>query len=326
MDVLAQRFEDSRPHLAAVAYRMLGSRAEADDAVQEAWLRLARTDVDGVDNLRGWLTTVVSRVCLDMLRSRTSRREDPLADDERVAPEAGPEGEAVLADSVGAALLVVLDTLAPAERLAFVLHDLFAMPFDEIGTVLGRSPAAARQLASRARRRVQGVGSDEPDDAAAEEGGAAAPARSADVAGGAAGRADSAARRAAAGGADGPPTDPVGRRREVVAAFLTASRGGDFTALLELLDPEAVVLADAAAVIAGAEAEVRGAAAVAATFVGRAKAARLALLDGEPGLIWTHRGEVRMAFAFTVVDGRVAGIELIADTGRLAAMGVEPLT
>jgi len=325
MDVLAQRFEDSRPHLAAVAYRMLGSRAEADDAVQEAWLRLARTDVDGVDNLRGWLTTVVSRVCLDMLRSRTSRREDPLADDERVAPEAGPEGEAVLADSVGAALLVVLDTLAPAERLAFVLHDLFAMPFDEIGTVLGRSPAAARQLASRARRRVQGVGSDEPDDAAAEEGGAAAPARSADVAGGAAGRADSAARRAAAGGADGPPTDPVGRRREVVAAFLTASRGGDFTALLELLDPEAVVLADAAAVIAGAEAEVRGAAAVAATFVGRAKAARLALLDGEPGLIWTHRGEVRMAFAFTVVDGRVAGIELIADTGRLAAMGVEPL-
>jgi len=326
MDVLAQRFEDSRPHLAAVAYRMLGSRAEADDAVQEAWLRLARTDVDGVDNLRGWLTTVVSRVCLDMLRSRTSRREDPLADDERVAPEAGPEGEAVLADSVGAALLVVLDTLAPAERLAFVLHDLFAMPFDEIGTVLGRSPAAARQLASRARRRVQGVGSDEPDDAAAEEGGAAAPARSADVAGGAAGRADSAAGRAAAGGADGPPTDPVGRRREVVAAFLTASRGGDFTALLELLDPEAVVLADAAAVIAGAEAEVRGAAAVAATFVGRAKAARLALLDGEPGLIWTHRGEVRMAFAFTVVDGRVAGIELIADPGRLAAMGVEPLT
>jgi len=306
MDVLAQRFEDSRPHLAAVAYRMLGSRAEADDAVQEAWLRLARTDVDGVDNLRGWLTTVVSRVCLDMLRSRTSRREDPLADDERVAPEAGPEGEAVLADSVGAALLVVLDTLAPAERLAFVLHDLFAMPFDEIGTVLGRSPAAARQLASRARRRVQGVGSDEPDPdgAGVESGGLAA-----DV-----------------GGADNATPDPAGRQREVVTAFLTASRGGDFTALLELLDPEAVVLADAAAVIAGAEAEVRGAAAVAATFVGRAKAARLALLDGEPGLIWTHRGEVRMAFAFTVVDGQVAGIELIADPGRLAAMGVEPLT
>ena len=317
MDVLAQRFEDSRPHLAAVAYRMLGSRAEADDAVQEAWLRLARTDVDGVDNLRGWLTTVVSRVCLDMLRSRTSRREDPLPDDERVAPEAGPEGEAVLADSVGAALLVVLDTLPPAERLAFVLHDLFAVPFDEIGTVLGRSPAAARQLASRARRRVQGAGA---DDAAVAEGGttggAAAPAWSADVEGAAGGVAD--------GVAGGAP-DPAGRRRAVVAAFLTASRGGDFTALLELLDPEAVVLADAAAVIAGAEAEVRGAAAVAATFVGRAKAARLALLDGEPGLIWTHRGEVRMAFAFTVLDGRVAGIELIADPARIAAMGVEPL-
>jgi RNA polymerase sigma factor (sigma-70 family) len=304
MDVLAQRFEDSRPHLAAVAYRMLGSRAEADDAVQEAWLRLARTDVGGVDNLRGWLTTVVSRVCLDMLRSRTSRREDPLPDDERVAPEAGPEGEAVLADSVGAALLVVLETLPPAERLAFVLHDLFAVPFDEIGTVLGRSPAAARQLASRARRRVQGAGADEPDPDAVESGGLAAD---------------------DGGGADDARPDPAGRRREVVTAFLTASRGGDFTALLELLDPEAVVLADAAAVIAGAEAEVRGAAAVAATFVGRAKAARLALLDGEPGLIWTHRGEVRMAFAFTVLDGRVAGIELIADPARIAAMGVEPL-
>src|SRR5690348_13424860 len=233
MDVLAQRFEDSRPHLAAVAYRMLGSRAEADDAVQEAWLRLARTDVDGVDNLRGWLTTVVSRVCLDMLRSRTSRREDPLADDDRIAPGAGPEGEAVLADAVGGALLVVLDTLAPAERLAFVLHDLFAMPFDEIGTVLGRSPAAARQLASRARRRVQGVGSDEPDPEAArvESGGLTA---------------------GDGGGAGGAAPDPAAaRRREVVAAFLTASRSGDFTALLELLDPGAVVLADAAAVIAG---------------------------------------------------------------------------
>ena len=345
MDVLAQRFEDSRPHLAAVAYRMLGSRAEADDAVQEAWLRLARTGVDGVDNLRGWLTTVVSRVCLDMLRSRTSRREDPLPDDERVAPEAGPAGEAVLADSVGAALLVVLDTLPPAERLAFVLHDLFAVPFDEIGTVLGRSPAAARQLASRARRRVQGAGADEPGAAGGESGGltvddgsgagaAVGAARSGGRAGGAArGAAGDAADSAAGGGADGVAgggaggaPDPAGRRRAVVTAFLTASRGGDFTALLELLDPEAVVLADAAAVIAGAEAEVRGAAAVAATFVGRAKAARLALLDGEPGLIWTHRGEVRMAFAFTVVDGRVAGIELIADPGRLAAMGVEPLT
>ncbi len=283
MDVLAERFEDSRPHLTAVAYRMLGSRAEADDAVQEAWLRLARSDVEGVDNLRGWLTTVVGRVCLDMLRSRTSRREEPLAVDERVEPEPGPEGEAELADSVGAALLVVLDTLAPAERLAFVLHDLFAVPFDEVGAIVGRSPAAARQLASRARRRVQGDG-------------------------------------AGSDAADGPA-----RRREVVAAFLAASRGGDFGALLALLDPDAVARADAAAVVAGAEAEVRGAAAVAGTFAGRAKAARLALLDGEPGLVWTYRGEVRMAFAFTVLDGRVTEIELIADSARLAAMGVEPV-
>jgi RNA polymerase sigma factor (sigma-70 family) len=292
MDVLAARFEDSRPHLAAVAFRMLGSRAEADDAVQEAWLRLARSDVDGVDNLRGWLTTVVARVCLDMLRSRSSRREEPLTDDERVAPDPGPEGEAVMADSVGAALLLVLDTLAPAERLAFVLHDLFAVPFDEIGAIVGRSPAAARQLASRARRRVQGTG----------EGSAAEP-----------------------GATVGEPDAAVARRREVVAAFLAASRGGDFDALLALLDPDAVARADAAAVAAGADAEVRGAPAVAGTFAGRAKAARLVLLDGEPGLVWSHRGEVRMAFAFTVLDDHVADIELIADPARLAAIGVEPL-
>src|SRR3954453_5844443 len=200
MDVLAQRFEDSRPHLAAVAYRMLGSRAEADDAVQEAWLRMAHSDVDGVDNLRGWLTTVVSRVCLDMLRSRTSRREDPLTDVERVAPEAGPEGEAGLADSVGGALLVVLGTPPPPERLAFVLHDLFAMPFDEIGTVLGRSSAAARQLASRARRRGPGGGSDEPDpDAACVE----SAGHAADYGGGAGAAARGAADSAAGGAARG---------------------------------------------------------------------------------------------------------------------------
>ena len=318
MDVLAQRFEDSRGHLAAVAYRMLGSRAEADDAVQEAWLRLARSDVDGVDNLRGWLTTVVARVCLDMLRSRTSRREEPLTTDERVAPEPGPEGEALLADSVGAALLVVLDTLAPAERLAFVLHDLFAVPFDEIGAIVGRSPAAARQLASRARRRVQGAS---PDDASAASD---EPTHVAERRAGA----------AAVGQADATHEDHPGqvdatgpaRRQEVVAAFLAASRSGDFAALLALLDPDAVAVADAAAVVAGAEAEVRGADAVAGTFAGRARAARLALLDGEPGLVWTHRGEVRMAFAFTVVDGRVTGIELVADPARLAAMGVKPAT
>ena len=327
MDVLAQRFEDSRRHLAAVAYRMLGSRAEADDAVQEAWLRLARSDVDGVDNLRGWLTTVVARVCLDMLRSRTSRREEPLTTDERVAPEPGPEGEAVLADSVGAALLVVLDTLAPAERLAFVLHDLFAVPFDEIGAIVGRSPAAARQLASRARRRVQGAAPDDASEASDEPTHArqATAGRPGVFTGRRAGAA--AVGQAEATHEDQPgQVDATGlaRRQEVVAAFLAASRSGDFAALLALLDPDAVVVADAAAVVAGAEPEVRGADAVAGTFAGRARAARLALLDGEPGLVWTHRGEVRMAFAFTVVDGRVTGIELIADPASLAAMGVEP--
>jgi RNA polymerase sigma-70 factor (ECF subfamily) len=313
MDVLAARFEDSRAHLAAVAYRMLGSRAEADDAVQEAWLRLARSDVDGVDNLRGWLTTVVARVCLDMLRSRTSRREEPLADDERVAPDPGPEGEAVLADSVGAALLVVLDTLAPAERLAFVLHDLFAVPFDEIGAIVGRSPAAARQLASRARKRVQGTG-----EGPARSSGAAV------VGPGMVGGPEPVDGRDRAAGRPARE-DGAARRREVVAAFLAASRGGDFDALLALLDPDAVARADDAAVAAGADAEVRGAAAVAGTFAGRAKAARLVLLDGEPGLVWSYRGEVKMAFAFTVLDDRVTDVELIADPARLAAIGVEPL-
>jgi RNA polymerase sigma-70 factor (ECF subfamily) len=282
MDVLAQRFETDRPHLEAVAYRMLGSRVEADDAVQEAWLRLARNGADGVENLRGWLTTVVARVCLDMLRSRTSRREDPLAvaEVERAAVDPGPESEAVLADSVGAALLVVLDTLAPAERLAFVLHDLFGVPFDEIADIVGRSPTATRQLASRARRRVQGVG----DEGVADH----------------------------------------SRRREVVAAFLAASRGGDFAALVALLDPDAVLRADAAAVATGAEPEVHGAAAVAGTFAGRARAARLALIDGAPGLAWYHQGSLRVVFAFTLVEGTVTGIELISDPDRLRRLAVVP--
>jgi RNA polymerase sigma-70 factor (ECF subfamily) len=284
MDVLAQRFETDRPHLEAVAYRMLGSRVEADDAVQEAWLRLARNGADGVENLRGWLTTVVARVCLDMLRSRTSRREEPLVADEveRAAAEPGPEGEAVLADSVGAALLVVLDTLAPAERLAFVLHDLFAVPFDEIADIVGRSPTATRQLASRARRRVQGLGD------------------------------------------EGVAGDDQSRRREVVAAFLAASRGGDFAALVALLDPDAVLRADAAAVATGAEPEVRGAPAVAGTFAGRARAARLALIDGAPGLAWYHQGVLRVVFAFTLVEGTVTGIELISEPDHLARLAVVP--
>jgi RNA polymerase sigma-70 factor (ECF subfamily) len=277
-DWLAERFEASRTHLRTVAYRMLGSPSEADDAVQEAWLRLSRSGATGVENLSGWLTTVVARVCLDMLRSRTSRREEPL-DGHGAEPVVGredgidPEREALLADSVGLALLVVLETLAPAERVAFVLHDMFAVPFDEIAGIVGRSPAAARQLASRARRRVQGSGT------------LAAPDRT--------------------------------RHREVVGAFLAASRGGDFGALLALLDPDVVLRADSAAVRMGASAEVRGAAAVAETFSGRARAAQLALIDGVVGAVWAQRGKPRFVFVFTIARGRVAGIEILADPERL---------
>ena len=278
---LADRFEEHRAHLRAVAYRMLGSPSEAEDAVQEAWLRLSRSDTSDIENLGGWLTTVVARVSLDMLRSRQSRREEPLGarvPEEIAGPEDGPdpEHEALLADSVGPALLVVLETLAPAERLAFVLHDMFGVPFDEIASIVGRSPAAARQLASRARRRVRGT-TDVPD---------------------------------------APPT----RQREVVDAFLAASRNGDFDALLSLLDPDGVLRADGAAVLAGATAEVRGAPAVAGTFSGRARAARPALVDGDAGLVWMQGGEPRMVFAFTVTGSRVVGIELIADPERIRSL------
>jgi RNA polymerase sigma factor (sigma-70 family) len=236
---LAGRFEEHRSRLWSVAYRMLGSHAEADDAVQEAWLRLSRSDADAIENFDGWLTTVVARVSLNMLKSRMARREEPLEAREPVSP-ADPEQDALLADSVGLALLVVLDTLAPAERIAFVLHDMFAMPFDEIAPIVARTPAAARQLASRARRRVRG------SDAAPD----------------------------------------VTRQREVVDAFLAASRGGDFQALISLLDPDIVLRADAAAARMGAPGELRGADAVAATFSGRAQGARPALMDGEPGAVW----------------------------------------
>jgi RNA polymerase sigma factor (sigma-70 family) len=284
-DSLAGRFEDSRTHLRRVAYRMLGSMAEADDAVQEAWIRLSRTDTSGVENLRGWLTTVVGRVCLDMLRSRRSRREAPL--DEQVpetiarASGPGPEQEALLADAVGPALLVVLESLAPAERLAFVLHDMFAVPFDEIAQIVGRSEEATRQLASRGRRRVKG-GSPEVD--ASRE-----------------------------------------RRRAVVAAFLAASRDGDFQALLAVLDPDVVCRADAAAVASGAAALLRGAPAVADSFKGRAKAARLVLVDGAPGLAWIAGGQARVVFSFTIAQGRIASIDLLADPARLAALDLEVL-
>jgi RNA polymerase sigma-70 factor (ECF subfamily) len=282
-DVLAAQFEANRGHLRSVAYRMLGSMSEADDAVQEAWLRLSRSDTEQVRNLDGWLTTVVARICLDMLRSRTSRREDPLGEHvpEPVADptDGDPEHEAVLADSVGLALLVVLETLAPAERLAFVLHDMFAVPFEEIAPIVGRSPAATRQLASRARRRVQGA------EAATD----------------------------------------ISRQRAVVDAFLAASRGGDFNALLTLLDPDVVLRADPVTVAAGAEAEVFGARSVAQTFGGRARAAQLALIDGAPGLVWMVGGQPRVVFKFAFSDGKIVGIELLSDPVRLRELDLELL-
>jgi RNA polymerase sigma factor (sigma-70 family) len=285
-DWLAERFEAHRPHLRAVAYRMLGSPSEADDAVQEAWLRLDRADTSGVDNLGGWLTTVVARVCLDLLRTRTSRREEPLdahVPDPVGNPRSGvdPEEEALLAEGVGQALLVVLDTLTPAERLAFVLHDTFAVPFDQIAAILGRSPAAAKMLASRARRRVQGT-------------------------------------------AAVPDTDPL-RQRAVVDAFLAASRGGDFEALMAVLDPEVVVRADRAAVLVGAAAEVRGAAAVADTFLGRARLAQPALVDGAAGAVWAPGGRPRVVFGFTITDGRIVAIDLVADPERLRQLDLAVL-
>jgi RNA polymerase sigma-70 factor (ECF subfamily) len=286
-DWLAERFEENRPHLRAVAYRMLGSSTEADDAVQETWLRLSRAGVGGVENLGGWLTTIVARVSLNMLRSRTLRREEPMdppATGQPVAPPNGtdPEHEAVLADSVGLALLVVLDTLTPAERLAFVLHDMFAVPFEEIAPIVERSPVATRQLASRARRRVQEAG-------------------------------------------PGDPPGEISRRREVVAAFLAASREGDFDALLTMLDPDIVLRADNAAAQMGADAEAIGPRAVAGIFSGRAKALRPALIDGAPGAVWTYRGETRVVFAFTFAGGTITAIEQIADPERIARFEVTPL-
>jgi RNA polymerase sigma factor (sigma-70 family) len=285
-DWLAERFEAHRTHLRAVAYRMLGSVSEADDAVQEAWLRLSRSDSSGVEYLGGWLTTIVARVCLNMLQSRKSRREEPIGahvPNPIASHEDGsdPEHEALQADSIGLALLVVLDTLTPAERLAFVLHDMFAVPFDEIAPIVERSPAAARQLASRARRRVQGAAT--------------------------------------------VPDADLTRRREVVDAFLTASRDGDFDALLAVLDPDVVLRADHAAVRAGASKEVRGAAAVADTFSGRARAAQPALINGAAGAVWAPGGRPRVAFSFTIKHGKIAEIDLLADPTRLGQLDLEVL-
>jgi RNA polymerase sigma factor (sigma-70 family) len=292
---LIERFEENRPRLRGVAYRMLGSLSEAEDAVQEAWLRLNRTDTGTVENLRGWLTAVVSRVCLDMLRTRKSRREEPIGAQvtEPIVVRgegADPEGEAVLADSVGVALLVVLDTLTPAERLAFVLHDLFALPFDEIGSIVGRSPDAARQLASRARRRVRG-----------------SPASSD------AGKA---------------------RQREVVEAFLRAARAGDIEGLLAVLDPDAVVRIDAAARIdapaadAGTAREVRGASTWAKQFIALSRGLRFvqpALINGSVGLILAPGGKLSRALTFTITNAKVTQVEVIGDRARLRDLDIAVL-
>lgn len=276
---LVDRFEHDRAHLRKVAYRMLGSLSEAEDAVQEVWVRLNRSDTTRIENFSGWLTTVVARVCLDVLRSRQSRREEPLDDhideaDSVLRREAGSHrDEAILADSISLALLTVLDTLEPSERVAFVLHDLFDLSFNEIAPVLGRSPDAARQLASRGRRRVQGA----PQPAKADR----------------------------------------AYQRRLVEAFLAASHRGDFTALLELLDSDIVLAADTTAVRMGASAEVRGAAAVARTFKGRARGARLALVDGAVGLVWAPGGRRRVIFEFATQGAKITGIKLFADRERL---------
>jgi RNA polymerase sigma factor (sigma-70 family) len=285
-EYLADRFEANRPHLRAVAYRMLGSLSEADDAVQESWLRLSRSDTGDVENLRAWLTTVVARISLDMLRSRRSQREEPFGPHvpEPIVSredEVDPEHEALLADSVGLALLVVLETLSPAERLAFVLHDMFAVPFDEIAPIVGRSPTAARQLASRARRRVRG----------------ATPVPDVDLA----------------------------RQRQVVTAFLAAARGGDFDALVALLDPDVVLRVDRGAVRAGASREVRGARAVAEqvrSFARFASSARPALVNGAAGFVVAPRGRPLAVAGFTVAGGRIVEIDLLADPVRLRELSL----
>ncbi|HEX6513357.1 MAG TPA: sigma-70 family RNA polymerase sigma factor [Chloroflexota bacterium] len=282
---LAERFEADRARLHAVAYRMLGSESEAEDAVQEAWLRLSRADTTEVENLSGWLTTVVARVCLDLLRSRKSRREEPLTPELHLLPDAaGPEHEALLAESVGSALLVVLQRLAPAERVAFVLHDLFGVSFEEIASIVGRSPVAARQLASRARRRVQGTGGDDP-------------------------------------------VANLARHQAIVEAFFRASRGGDFKALLSVLDPDVALRGDEQARRMGQGLpQLRGARAVAEQFtVWRMGTAQLALIDGVPGAVWTAKGRPRAVFGFTVRDGKITAIEVTADAQRLRRMNIEIL-
>jgi len=288
-DFLAQQFEEHRSHLRAVAYKMLGSLSEADDAVQEGWLRLSRSDTSDVENLRAWLTTVVARVCLNVLRSRRTRREEPLdvhVPDPVVSRDDGtqPEHEALLADSVGLALLVVLETLTPAERLAFVLHDMFGVPFEEIAGLVDRSPAAARQLASRARRRVQG----------------AAPVPDADVA----------------------------DQRRVVDAFFAAARDGDFEALVAVLHPDVVSRSDGGALRPDASALVRGAREVAAralTYARLSPFVRPALVNGAAGVVVAPDGQPFAVMGFTVVDGKIVEIDSITDPARLGELDLAVL-
>jgi RNA polymerase sigma factor (sigma-70 family) len=283
---LAEQFEANRTHLQGVAYRMLGNLSEADDAVQEAWLHLSRADTSTVKNLGGYLTTIVARICLDMLRACKSRREESLetsGPEPIVRPESGsdPEHEALLADSVGLALLIVLDTLTPAERLAFVLHDIFAMPFDEIAPIVERSEMAARQLASRARRRVRG-GARVQDANRTEQ-------------------------------------------RAVVEAFLSAAREGNFGALLSLLDPEVVFRHDRTAVPVGALPEIAGALAVAKQFAGRAQAARPILVNGAVGVVVAPRGRLLLILDLTITHGKIAEINVIADPVRLQKLDLAVL-
>jgi RNA polymerase sigma factor (sigma-70 family) len=282
-DQLADKFEANRTQLRSVAYRMLGSLSEAEDAVQEAWLRLNRSDVSEVANLGGWLTTVVSRVCLDMLRSRKSRREDSLEVHvpDPIVTKLDPEEDAVQIDAIGLAMLVVLDTLAPAERLAFVLHDMFGVSFDEIAEIVDKSPAATRQLASRARRRVQGAPTSDRD---------------------------------------------PGRHREVVDAFIAASRSGDFEALLAVLDPDVVLRADAGTTEVSGPAHskvVRGAIAVveqALTFTRMAPYTQPALINGTPGIITVVNGRLMGVMHLTITAGKITQINILADHTRLAAL------
>jgi len=286
-DWLARRFDENRARLRAVAYRMLGSTSEAEDAVQETWLKLSRSGSQEVENLGGWLTTVLARVCLDMLRTRRSRREEPLDAAADARSGGSFEDDIALADATGPALLIVLNTLESGERVAFVLHDMFNLPFEDIARILDRTPAAVRQLASRARRRVQGTE---------------------------------------------PPAADAARHRELVGAFLAASRDGDFERLVAVLSPEVVLRADEGAVRAAAArkeqgapelaTEVHGAVRVANAFKGRARAAAAALIDGAPGAVWAVQGRVLAAFLFTVEGARITGIEIVTDPAHIAELDV----